>query len=393
MRESERIQVAVEPHLNSGVLPGFSAVVSQHGSVRSHVFGSMSLTSGVPMLRDSIFRISSMSKPITAAAALILADRGVISLDEPIHRFVPELSDRKVLRNLNSPLADTVPAARAVLVRDLLNYTDGFGQLYGSPTDYPILAAALDLGLRMGPPEPGAQSATEEWLARLGTLPLMRQPGHSWLYDTAADVLSVLIARAAGTDVATFLHENLFEPLGMRDTSFSVPTEKLHRLVSAYTPDAATGLLAFTDDPITGQWSTAPAFSSGAGGLVSTCDDYLAFATMLLNQGRAHTELILSPASVKLMTTDSLTERQKSRSAAIPLDFRTHSWGSGLSVVTAEDQIWQRGTYGWTGGLGTFWVTNPHEQLVAIAMTQVAMTSPDSGQLFDDFSRAVLAGV
>lgn len=330
-----------------------------------------------------------MSKPITAAAALLLADRGIIGLDDPIHRWLPELAERRVLRNLTSPLSDTVPAERPVSVRDLLSCTDGFGQLYGSPADYPILAAALELDIRMGPPAPAAQPAPDDWLARLGSLPLMHQPGHSWLYDTATDVLSVLISRAAGMEFTRFLDENLFGPLGMTDTGFSVPMADQHRFVTAYSPNPAGGNHLVTDDPHGGQWSTAPAFASGAAGLVSTCDDYLAFATMLLNQGQHGRQRILSPESVQLMTTSSLTDVQESRSVNVPLDFRTHSWGMGLAVVRTPGQVWRAGSYGWTGGLGTDWNTDPQEQLITVVMTQLALTSPDSGQLFDDVAAAV----
>lgn len=383
----ERIRAALEPYMQRTAVPGVAAAISYRDEVHVLALGTLALTSAEPVQRDSLFRISSMTKPVTAAAALLLVDRGVITLDEPIERLLPELADRRVLRQLNSPLTDTVPADRPVTVRDLLTFTDGFGQLYRSPTDHPIVAAALSAGLRMGPPAPASQSAPDDWLAQLGSLPLMRQPGHSFLYDTAYDVLSVLIARAAGTDFATFLQDNLFEPLGMVDTSFSVPASKVHRLAAAYTP-GSTGL-ELTDDPRTGQWASEPAFHSGAGGLVSTCDDYLKFARMILNQGRTGSQQLLSPAAVRLMTTDAMSPVQKSRSATIPLDFSTHTWGMGLALVTAPKQLWPQSSYGWTGGLGTHWMTDPQAEVVAVIMTQVAMTTPDSTQLFDDFARAV----
>lgn len=384
-----RIRSALEPHLDSGAIPGIVTLVARQDEVHALALGQMSLSSDEPMRRDSIFRISSMTKPISAAAALILVDREIISLDEPVQRLLPELTGRRVLRRLDSLLTDTVPARRPVTVRDLLTFTDGFGQLYGSPTDFPILAAALENNLRMGPPAPASQPAEDEWLKRLGSLPLMKQPGQAFLYDTAYDVLSVLIARAAGTDFTTFLQRNLFEPLGMTDTSFSVPAGAAHRLVSAYTPVA--GGLELTDEPLTGQWSSEPAFASGAGGLVSTSDDYMAFTRMLLNQGRSDSHQVLSPAAVRLMTTDSLSDSQKSHSLIIPLDFSFGTWGMGVSIITSPGQIWPPGSYGWTGGLGTFWLTHPHDRVVAVAMTQVALTSPDSTRLFDDFSDAVLA--
>src|SRR5690625_261732 len=196
----ERIRAALEPYMQRTAVPGVAAAISYRDEVHVLALGTLALTSAEPVQRDSLFRISSMTKPVTAAAALLLVHRGVITLDEPIERLLPELADRRVLRQLNSPLTDTVPADRPVTVRDLLTFTDGFGQLYRSPTDHPIVAAALSAGLRMGPPAPASQPAPDDWLAQLGSLPLMQQPGHSFLYDTAYDVLSVLIARAAGTD-------------------------------------------------------------------------------------------------------------------------------------------------------------------------------------------------
>ena len=386
----EKVQAALAPYVTSGAVPCVAGIIRQRGEVQALALGTHSLTADESVQRDSIFRISSMTKPITAAAALILVDRGVITLDEPIDRLLPELADRRVLRDLNSPLDDTVAAERPVTVRDLFSFTDGFGQLYQSPADYPILRAALDMGLRMGPPAPASQPAADEWLERLASLPLMQQPGRSWLYDTAADVLGTLIERASGSDFATFLQENLFEPLDMPDTSFSVSADNIHRFVTAYTPEPETGRLMMSDDPGSGQWSRKPAFSSGAGGLVSTCDDYLAFATMILNRGRAGTQQVLSPESVRLMTEGSLNSAQRSRSGPIPLDMARHTWGMGVSVVTSGDQLWPPGSYGWTGGLGTSWTTSPQDGVIAIVMTQVAMTTPASTQLFDDFSSAVV---
>lgn len=386
---TDRIRSVLEPHVASGSIPGVVTLVSRRGEVHVQALGLMSLESAEPMSQDAIFRISSMTKPVTAAATLMLIEQGTISLDDPIGRWLPELAAQRVLRSLNSQLDDTEPAGRTIKVRDLLSFTSGFGQLYGPPHKYPILQESLELGIRMGPPAPELQPEPDEWLRRLASLPLMQQPGHSWLYDTAYDVLGILVARASGMPFATFLHERVFEPLGMRDTAFFVPPDKQHRLATAYWPDSAANSLGVSDDPLSGQWSREPRFNSGAGGLVSTCNDYLAFANMLLGQGTYDGGKLLSAESVKLMTSDSLTAAQKSRSGAIPLDFSTHTWGMGLAVATADGQEWPEGSYGWSGGLGTTWDSNPQDGLIAICLTQVAMASPTSMRVFEDFWQAL----
>ncbi len=182
------------------------------------------------MRRDTIFRITSMTKPVTAAAAMILVEECKLRLDEPVDRLLPELADRKVLKRIDGPLDDTVPAHRPITVRDLLTFRMGFGLILGPQDKYPILKAASEQGIMVGPPKPPTLHAPDEWMRRFGTLPLMHQPGEKWLYNTASDVLGVLVARAAGQRLETFLRERIFEPLSMQDTDFSVPAEKLDRL-------------------------------------------------------------------------------------------------------------------------------------------------------------------
>jgi CubicO group peptidase (beta-lactamase class C family) len=199
----------------------------------------------------------------------------------------------------------------------------------------------------------------------------MYQPGERWLYGTGFDVLSVLIARVSGQPLETFLRERIFEPLGMKDTGFSVPADKLDRLASCYIPNPTTGTLELFDGIAESQWGRPPTFPSGANGLVSTLDDYLAFGQMMLNQGRHGSERILSRLSVETMTTDQLTPEQKAVSSLLPGFFDTHGWGFGVSVVTRRDDIASvPGRYGWDGSLGTSWFCDPKEDLVGIVLTQ-----------------------
>jgi CubicO group peptidase (beta-lactamase class C family) len=381
-----RMHDVMADYVERGEAPGIVTLVSRRGEVHVDVIGTQAFKDPDPMRRDTIFRISSMTKPITAAATMILVEECQLRLDEPVDRWLPELAECKVLKRLDGPLDDTVPAHRPIRVRDLLTFRMGFGLIMGPPDAYPILKAAHEQQIGMGPPSPSTMPAPDEWMRRLGSLPLMHQPGEKWMYNTGSDVLGVLIARASGQPLETFLRERLFEPLGMKDTGFSVPTASLDRLATSYWIDPQSGQLAVYDEAKGSQWSRPPAFPSGAGGLVSTIDDYLAFGQMMLNQGKYDNERILSRLSVELMTTDQLTPEQKAVSGLFPGFFDSHGWGFGVSVITRRDDIAAvPGRYGWDGGLGTSWYSDPREGMVIILMTQCAWASPSPPDVCLDF--------
>jgi CubicO group peptidase (beta-lactamase class C family) len=381
-----RMHDVMAGYVERGDLPGLVTLVSRRDEVHVDAIGMKAVEDPDPIRRDTIFRISSMTKPITAAATMILVEECKLRLDEPVDRWLPELAERKVLKRLDGPLDDTVPANRAITVRDLLTFRIGFGQMMAPPDAYPILSAASEQQIGMGPPSPSTMPAPDEWMRRLGRLPLMHQPGERWMYNTGSDVLGVLIARVSGQPFETFLRERLFEPLGMKDTRFSVPTDSLDRLATSYWTDAASGQLVVYDEARGGQWSHPPAFPSGAEGLVSTIDDYLAFGQMLLSQGKHGNERILSRLAVELMTTDQLTSEQKAVSGLVPGYFDSHGWGFGVSVVTRRDNVAAvPGKYGWDGGMGTSWYSDPREQMVTILMTQRAWTSPSPPDVCLDF--------
>ncbi|GLV53893.1 serine hydrolase [Dictyobacter sp. S3.2.2.5] len=363
-------------YVERGEIPGLITLVSRRGEVHVDVIGTMELGSAAPMRRDTIFRISSMTKPITAVATMILLEECKLRLDEPVDHWLPELAERRVLKRPGGPLNETVPAKRSITVRDLLTFCMGLGQIMASPDTYPIMQAANELQIGMGPPSPAVVPEPNEWMHRLGQLPLMHQPGEQWVYNTGSDVLGVLIARVSGKPFETFLRKRIFEPLGMKDTGFSVPETSLDRLATSYWPDNASGKLAVYDNATNSQWSHPPAFPSGAGGLVSTIDDYLAFARMLLSHGRYNNERILSRLSVETMTTDQLTSEQKAVSSLVPGFFENNSWGFGVSVATRRHDISSvPGRYGWDGGMGTSWYSDPREELIIILMTQCALAS------------------
>ncbi len=237
----------------------------------------------------------------------------------------------------------------------------------------------------MGAPNPSTTHSPDEWIRRLATLPLLHQPGEKWMYNMGSYVLGVLIARASGRPLQTFLRERLFEPLGMKDTGFTVPAAKLDRLATSYMVNSATGALMLLDSAQDSQWSRPPAFPDGGAGLVSTVDDYLAFGQMLLNKGKHGRERILSRPSVETMTTDQITTEQKAASGFAGL-WDNHGWGFGVAVVTKRDGVAAvPGQYGWNGGYGTSWSTDPAEDMVGILMTQRAFTSPRPPDVCLDF--------
>ena len=357
-----RLHEVMAGHVDRGAAPGLVSVVSRRGEAHVDVIGVTAIDGGGAVGADTIFRISSMTKPITAVATMILLEECALRLDEPVDQLLPELADRRVVRTIDAPVDDTVPAHRPITVRDLLTFRMGFGGYFGP---CPVNDAAAPLQLSVGPPQPSLPPEPDEWMRRFSTLPLMCQPGERWLYHTGADVLGVLIARASGQPFGSFLRERVFEPLGMKDTAFSVPATNIGRLATSYLTNPETGALELYDEP-SGQWSTPPAFPSGGAGLVSTANDFLAFADMLLRGGAP----ILSRPSVETMTTDQLTPEQKQVSGFFPGDFDARGWGFGVGIVTRrESPAAPVGQYGWDGGLGTIWRNDPSEQMVTILLT------------------------
>jgi len=290
-----RLHHALAAHVAAGDMPGIVALASRRGEVQVEAIGAQAFD-GPPMRRDTIFRIASMTKPLVAAATLILVEECKLRLDDPVDAFLPELANGKVLKSLESPVEDTVPARRAITARDLLTFTFGMGAVMVWPAKHPIQHAAAAAGLAPGPFQP--EISADEFMKRLGGLPLIHQPGERWLYHTGSDVLGVLIARVSGQPLESFLQDRLFAPLGMRDTGFHVPAAKLERLASAYMMDPQKKTLGFFDDARQSRWAKPPAFAAGGSGLVSTVDDFHAFYRMLMNRGLHGRERLLARPTV-----------------------------------------------------------------------------------------------
>jgi CubicO group peptidase (beta-lactamase class C family) len=374
---------ALRLHVGRGEVAGLVALVARRDAVHVAAIGVQDVASAAPMRRDSIFRIASMTKPITAAAMMILIEESRIRLDDPVERWLPELASRRVLRSIESPIDDTVPAARPITLRDLLTFRFGLGAVMAMPGTYPIQAAMAELGVAPGHDQVAA--APDDYMRRIGRLPLIHQPGEKWMYHTGADILGVLIARLAGVPLADFLRERIFAPLRMRDTGFSVPDTAIDRLATCYARDPKSGDLTVWDAARGGRYASPPVFPSL---LVSTADDFLAFGRMLLQRGR-HTDVpILAPASIALMMTDHITPEQKAASAFFPGFWDTKGWGFGGAVVTRRDPSGANpGSYGWSGGFGTNFIVDPAADMVAILLVQRVMRGPNDGALNEEFLR------
>jgi CubicO group peptidase (beta-lactamase class C family) len=395
---NDKFHAAMARHVAAGDLPGLVALVARGDEVRIEAIGTLTVDGQQPMRRDTIFRIASLTKPIAAAATMLLVDDGKLRPDDSVERWLPELANRRVLKSIGSELDDTVPARRAITVRDLLTSCLGFGSVMAMPGTYPIQRSIRDGKLGGdGPPHPSQYPGPDEIMRRLGALPLMYQPGERWLYNTSCDLMGVLVARASGRSFSTFLNDRLFGPLGMKDTGFSVPASELHRLAGCYELNHASGKLEPFDG--TGQaseWSRPPVFESGAGGLVSTADDYFAFCRMMLNGGVGGVggARVLSQGAVEAMTRDQLTPEQRQDAEIF---FGTHSsWGFGMAVNVRSEagEPWVvPGRFGWDGGYGTTAYSDPKNDLVGILLTQRLMDSPEPPAVFTAFWAGAYKGI
>jgi CubicO group peptidase (beta-lactamase class C family) len=373
------IEATLRDHLAKGSAPGLAALVRRRDETRAWALGTKTLGVDDPVRRDTPFRIASMTKAVTAAAAMMLVEDGKLRREEPVDRLLPELADRRVLRSMTSPLDDTVPAKRPMTVDDVMTFRLGWGVVF-EPT--PIGLAVADLP-GFGMPNPASPFTTDTWLARLSKLPLMAQPGERWLYTAGSNVMGALIERASGQTLDAFFQERILGPLGMKDTGFVGPAE---RLPTGYL--AHEGKLTVYDPPA-GMFSRKPAFPAGDSGLVSTVDDFAAFARFLTTGKTADGRRLLSDASLRTMTTDQLTPAQRKDGEIILGPHR--GWGHmGVYVEPSPEGI-PVGAYGWDGGFGTSWFNDPSRDLTVILMTQRFFDSPDAPQIHKDFWRAANA--
>jgi CubicO group peptidase (beta-lactamase class C family) len=365
----ERMHDTLGRHVDRGRLPGLVALISRRGATHVDAMGTLAFDRMEPMRSDTIFRLASVTKPITAVAAMILVEECRLRLDDPIDEFLPELANRRVLRTIDSELDDTVPARRPITVRDLLTFRSGYGEvMFLSPT-CPLQRALAEAELPLTAMFAGTP---EEFLRRLGGLPLASQPGEQWLYHMSAEILGILIARASGKSLSGFMRERIFEPLGMKDTGFTVPEAKLDRVATCYKTDFATGEVTLLEEARTELLARPCSFESGAGDqFVSTAEDLLEFGRMMLNGGACGKERVLSRPSVELMTTDQLSPEQKAASPFFENFWESRGWGLGLSIVTRREEVaGVPGRFGWDGAFSTSLYVDPREDMVGVLMAQ-----------------------
>ncbi|MEU6256356.1 serine hydrolase domain-containing protein [Streptomyces sp. NPDC047043] len=375
----------LQRHVDEGTVPGAVALVARGDDVEVVTVGSVDTDDTAPMARDSIFRIASITKPIAAAAVLMLVEEGVLELESPVEEWLPELSKPMVVRTPAGPVDDVVPAIRPITVEDLLSSRTG----WGFPSDFSLPAVQSLFTVQKDGRALQDWPDRDTWLGLLAQVPMLYQPGEAWLYGTSSDLQGILIERASGRTLPDFLAERLFEPLGMKDTAFEVPQSKRHRFTSFYAP-APDGTLELADAP-DGEWSSIPRFHSGGGGLASTADDWLSFARLLLDAGATPAgDRLLTATSVSRMTTNHLTAEQRE---SVTLFLEGQGWGYGGQVDVTPSDPWNvPGRYGWVGGTGTTAHIIPPTGTVAILLTQAGMTNPTPTPVMRDFWGCVAGG-
>lgn len=364
---TNQLQKTLKASIDNKEIAGANFMVIKDGSeIFYHEDGMADMESGRPIARDSIFRLYSMTKPITATSVMLLLERGEIDLFDSVSRYIPGFKHQRIEKN-----GELVPAGREVKIHDLLNMTSGlvYGgtDLAGKNTE----ALFQELGSRLYGEHP---MSTLEFANRLGQGPLSFEPGSGWQYGTSADVLGAVVETVSGMRYGQFLQKEIFEPLGMNDTGFWLPEAKRDRLAKTYQDDGEGGLKLYAESHlgIVHQMDRDPAFESGGAGLVSTIDDAAKFTTMLMNRGCLNGMQLLKPRTVQYLTSAALTDWQQK-------GFDTwhslcgHSYGNQMRIMTDPGQagfIGSRGEYGWDGWLGAYFCNSPQDGLTILLMIQ-----------------------
>ena len=382
--ESRALNSALDRHVAGGSVPGLVALVAKGDKVHVHVAGMQSLETRAPMQRDTIFAVASIGKPITAVSVLILVEEGVLGLDDPVDKWLPELADRRVIRSLESDLDDTVPANRPITVRDLLTLRMGLEPSSQTRPDRRSLQRMNELQVSPGPKLFGHSRRVhaEDRLASSRpsarrAMALSHGPGRCGCARRAGErkELGRVPARA-----------HFRKPLGMVDTGFYVPPEKAARLATCYARNPETNELAIWNPASGASFTEPPPFEAGGGGHVSTVDDFLAFGRMLLGKGEYRGRRIISEESVAVMVRDQITPEQKAVSPFFPNFWDTYGWGLGIAITTAPDDISSvSGRFGWWGGFGTTFFVDPKTETVALLFSQRLMGGADDTVMSEDF--------
>lgn len=363
-----QIPPALQNIVDAGDLSGFVTLIWRKGElVQLNTLGRRNIAHNQPMERDTLFRIASMTKPITSVAALLLMEEGKFKLDDPITKWAPEFADMNVLKNATGPLGETGFAPRDITFEDIFTHRSGLAYAFSSrgpiAQEYQrVLGDVLN-----------SDTAPDDWMKALASLPLLYAPGERFHYGHSTDVLGFLVGRIAAQPFRDFLMEQILNPLGMTDTDFYIPLEKRSRAATVYRLDEKTGNLNIV--PFR-KHDTAPNFCGGGAGLISTADDYLQFARMMMNKGELNGHRYLKPETIALMTKNRLTPEQRE----IPLFGSIPMWdamgfGLGVSVITDPDKLGflgkgAKGSFGWPGAFGTWWQADPENDLIVIYLIQ-----------------------
>ena len=366
----ERLQQVMDASVTKGETPGCLLMVIKDGEEQVYLeSGYADIEAKKPVSRDDIFRLYSMSKPITAAAMMILVERGVVDLAEPVSKYLPGFRDQIV----RSADGRTEKPDHEVLLEDLMNMTSGL--TYGGMNETGRLTDALfEEVIRGIEEENGGTIGTVEFANRLGKIPLLYQPGQSWSYGTSADVIGAVIEVASGMRFGDFLKKEIFEPLGMWDTDFWVPAEKQSRLEKVYDCQEGQPPVRYTENNLGIQNDMAyrPAYEAGGAGLASTIDDYAKFAQMLLNGGTYNGAQILRPATVKFLGSHTLSAAQQAGFDNW-IGLEGFSYGNLMRVLvdpTRAVTLGSKGEFGWDGWLGCYMEVVPEKHMTFLMMTQ-----------------------
>ncbi len=348
---------------DAGLLAGAVTVAWQRGELlQINEIGYRDVDAGLPMQRDTLFRIASMTKPVTVATVMSLVDEGKLTLKDPVTRWAPELGDVRVLDDPHGPLERTHPVNRTILIEDLLTHTSGLA--YGFSVSGPISKAYMRLPFNQGP---------DAWLAELAKLPLVHQPGDRVTYSHSIDLLGVIASRIEDKPFHEVLDERILGPAGMSDTGFFVSPEARRRAATMYRLDEQSRLQHGVMGP---PHITPPSFCNAGGGLWSSADDYLRFVRMLLGGGTVDGVRVLSEESVRLMRTDRLTEEQKRHNFLGAPYWVGRGFGLNLSLVTDPAKSTPLfgpgglGTFSWPGAYGTWWQADPSAELILLYLIQ-----------------------
>lgn len=364
----EHLHTLLQDSVDHKEVSGVVSILARHGKIIDYrTYGHQDMAAGTPMTRDTIFRAFSMSKPVTAVAMMLLYEQGKWLPTDPISKYIPEFAQLKVLKSVDANgqmvLEDPV---RPPTMQQLMSHTAGF--TYGFFGDSPIDKAYQSAGVWQS-------GSLQEMIDKLAKLPLLYQPGTRWVYSLSMDVQGYIIEKLSGQSLPEFMEQHIFKPLAMKDSGFFVPTDKRGRFATMYRGDEKGQMVTDQGKGFGGEFDKMPAMPSGGGGLVSTASDYYRFAQMLGNNGQLYGVRVLSPASVRLMSTNHLPPQLLTGEFSIGLHVMRPGFGYGYNCAVVFDPPEAnlpdgRGTFFWDGAAGTWFWVDPTNDLVFVGMIQ-----------------------